>query len=256
LSQIVIRYTELPWNDRNRIVLFFLSNSLFTIPFFLQNLDWSRFFLSKFEDGKDHYDDSKSCGLCIYIFLFLNHFFILVVSSPLVSSILARLASAIAINRCNICRNFITFCQSGCAANFCGAFLNRSPNLLCSANSHACNFRMAKFSSSSLVSGCCWSCCSDLSWYSCSDLSGLVWSLDWWDKDAPPEFLGCLLFIIDRRWCCRNQLEKNMAFWPIWAKIGFGWGAVLVLVLQILALGCVQIVGQNLDVTQKGVKCL
>ena len=30
----------------------------------------------------------------------------------------------------------------------------------------------------------------------------------------------------------------------------------MVLVLQILALGCVQIIGQNLDVTQKGVKCL
>ena len=44
----------------------------------------------------------------IYFFLLLNHFFILVVSSPLVSSILARLASAIAINRCNICRNCIT----------------------------------------------------------------------------------------------------------------------------------------------------
>ena len=72
--------------------------------------------------------------------------------------------------------NFCTFCQSGCAANLCGAFLNRSPNLLCSANSHNCNFRMAKFSSSSLVSGCCWSCSSDLSWYSCSDLSCLVWS--------------------------------------------------------------------------------
>ena len=107
MSQIVIRYTELPWNDRNRIVLFFLSNSLFTIPFFYKTWIGVDFFFKIWGRQRPLWWFKKLWFIYIY-FLFLNHFFILVVSSPLVSSILARLASAIAIKRCNICRNFIT----------------------------------------------------------------------------------------------------------------------------------------------------